>query len=112
VATYLVETPHPVEHAVEVLAGEQSSGTIEELHTMDTPGAPAFEEAWVSCDPDAVLGFFAVEAEICLRRRCSATMPLTKANGRHGTWCGSACWQTTTYASARRINRWWPPRRK
>ena len=27
-ATYLVETPHPVEHAVEVLAGEQSSGTF------------------------------------------------------------------------------------
>jgi hypothetical protein len=41
VATYLVETPH----AVEVLAGEQSSGTIEELGTMNTPGAFAFEEA-------------------------------------------------------------------
>jgi hypothetical protein len=60
-ATYLVETPHPVEHAVEVLAGEQSSGT-----TVDTPRAPAFEEAWVSCDPDAVLGFFAVDAEVRL----------------------------------------------
>jgi ribulose-bisphosphate carboxylase large chain len=28
VATYLVETPHPVEFAAEVLAGEQSSGTF------------------------------------------------------------------------------------
>ena len=65
-ATYLVETPHPVEHAVEVLAGEQSSGTIEELDTMDTPGAPAFEEAWVSCNPDAVLSFFAGGAEVRL----------------------------------------------
>ena len=57
-ATYLVETPHPVEHAVEVLAGEQSSGTftrvpgeteelqkrfrarverIHELETVETP---------------------------------------------------------------------------
>lgn len=32
-ATNLVETPHPVEHAVEVLAGEQSSGTF-----VDLPG--------------------------------------------------------------------------
>jgi ribulose-bisphosphate carboxylase large chain len=36
-ATYLVETPRPVEHAVEVLAGEQSSGTFVELPgEMDT----------------------------------------------------------------------------
>ena len=49
-----------------VLAGEQSSGTIEELDTMETPGAPAFEEALVSCDPDAVLSFFAVGAEVRL----------------------------------------------
>ena len=27
VATYLVETPHPLEHAAAVIAGEQSSGT-------------------------------------------------------------------------------------
>jgi len=33
---------------------------------MNTPGASAFEEAWVSCDPDAVLSFFAVEAEVRL----------------------------------------------
>jgi hypothetical protein len=31
VATYLIETPHPVEHAAEVVAGEQSSGTFVEL---------------------------------------------------------------------------------
>ena len=51
---------------MEVLAGEQSSGTIEELDTIDTPGAPAFEEAWASCDPGAVLSFFAVGAEVRL----------------------------------------------
>ena len=28
VATYLVETPHPLEHAAAVIAGEQSSGTF------------------------------------------------------------------------------------
>ena len=27
-ATYLIETPHPLEHAAAVLAGEQSSGTF------------------------------------------------------------------------------------
>src|SRR5918994_3391408 len=31
VATYLIETPHRVEHAAEVVAGEQSSGTFVEL---------------------------------------------------------------------------------
>jgi hypothetical protein len=55
-----------VEHAVEVLAGEQSSGNIEELDMMETPGAPALEEALVSCDPDAVLSFFAAGAEVRL----------------------------------------------
>jgi ribulose-bisphosphate carboxylase large chain len=28
IATYFIETPHPVEHAAEILAGEQSSGTF------------------------------------------------------------------------------------
>jgi ribulose-bisphosphate carboxylase large chain len=28
IATYLVETPHPVEFAAEMIAGEQSSGTF------------------------------------------------------------------------------------
>ena len=27
-ATYLIETPHPLEHAAAVIAGEQSSGTF------------------------------------------------------------------------------------
>jgi len=60
-ATYLIETPHPVEQAAEVMAGEQSSGTfvavpgetpelrerhrarvehIAELETVDHPGLP------------------------------------------------------------------------
>jgi ribulose-bisphosphate carboxylase large chain len=60
-ATYLVETPHPVERAVAVIAGEQSSGTfvavpgetpelkarfgariehIERLETVETPSLP------------------------------------------------------------------------
>jgi len=30
-ATYLIETPYPVEHAAEVMAGEQSSGTFTRL---------------------------------------------------------------------------------
>jgi ribulose-bisphosphate carboxylase large chain len=61
IATYLVETPHALEHAAAVIAGEQSSGTfvsvpgetnelkerfgarvlkIEALDTVDTPGLP------------------------------------------------------------------------
>ena len=30
-ATYLIETPHPVERAAEILAGEQSSGTFTQV---------------------------------------------------------------------------------
>ena len=37
VATYLIETPHPVEHAAEVVAGEQSSGTFVELRGRRIP---------------------------------------------------------------------------
>ncbi len=67
---------HPVQHAVEVLAGEQGGHA----------GARAFEEAWISSDPDAtILGFFAVNAEATWGLRCSATVPPTKPNGRHGT---------------------------
>jgi ribulose-bisphosphate carboxylase large chain len=60
-ATYLIETPHPLEHAAAVIAGEQSSGTfvsvpgetselkerfaarvlkIEPLETVDAPSLP------------------------------------------------------------------------
>jgi ribulose-bisphosphate carboxylase large chain len=61
VATYLIETPHPLEHAAAVLAGEQSSGTfvsvpgetselkerfgarvlkVEDFGTVETPSLP------------------------------------------------------------------------
>ncbi len=61
VATYLIETPHPLEHAAAVIAGEQSSGTfvsvpgetvelkerfgarvldIQALETVDAPSLP------------------------------------------------------------------------
>lgn len=61
VATYLIETPHPLEHAAAVIAGEQSSGTfvsvpgetnelkerfgarvveVEALASVDTPSLP------------------------------------------------------------------------
>lgn len=36
VATYLIETPHPLEHAANVIAGEQSSGTF-----VSVPGETA-----------------------------------------------------------------------
>ena len=34
-ATYLIETPHSLEHAAAVIAGEQSSGTF-----VSFPGRP------------------------------------------------------------------------
>ena len=58
--------------------------------------ALAFEEAWAPGDPEAVLGFFAEDAEIRLgapfRDRA-----FCRANERYGTSCGST-WRTTTCA--------------
>ncbi|MCA9884888.1 MAG: ribulose 1,5-bisphosphate carboxylase, partial [Anaerolineae bacterium] len=31
-ATYLIETAHPLEHAAQVMAGEQSAGTFMRVH--------------------------------------------------------------------------------
>jgi hypothetical protein len=107
VAAYLVETPHPVEHAVEVLAGEQSPGT-----TVDTPGALAFEEECVSCDPDAVLGFSAVDAEVHLRASLFRDRASYKAERQARDLARERYLANDDVRSARRINRWWPPRGK
>ena len=66
---------HPVQHAVEVLAGEQGGHA----------GARAFEEAWISSAPDAILA-----SSLWTRRPLGGfvapgTVPPTKPNGRHGT---------------------------
>ena len=43
-ATYLIETPHALEHAAAVIAGEQSSGTFVsvpgETHELSRAGTP------------------------------------------------------------------------
>ena len=60
VAKYLIETPHPLEFAAEMIAGEQSSGTFiavpgetEELKARARARVEAFDGPLLMTDVDA-----------------------------------------------------------
>ena len=52
-ATYLIETPHSLEHAAAVMAGEQVSLGLElgEVQELGQPGRPGFKFVFFN-DPD------------------------------------------------------------
>src|SRR3712207_1167919 len=84
VATYLIETPHPVEHAAEVVAGEQSSGTfvelpgetdtlqqrhgarIERIEELETVNAPSLPGARYAPAPAEKVRYRRAEVEISI----------------------------------------------